>query len=213
MVGKWMHLPLGGMWGRSRIVAPHWAGDSAMMMAGAFHRFRRGNTASPQGSAPHFSFWRPKKRNGLRPVQREKTLCRAPVQLPSARTEVGVSMSAPIWAGLRARYGLLRVCNCRPVADGADLIEVVVALSCFSFRCRSMVPQRTSQRVTRGKRSWSNAVLHPQPLSAPSRGDWRTSLNRPRRARGVVIANTGVPSHVQPPYDKRPLGLRAQSRV
>ncbi len=27
-------------------------------------------------------------------------------------------------------------CNCRPVADGADLIGVVVALNCFSFRCR-----------------------------------------------------------------------------
>ena len=39
-------------------------------------------------SAPHFSFWRPKKRNGPRPVQREKTLCRAPVQWPSARTGV-----------------------------------------------------------------------------------------------------------------------------
>ena len=27
-------------------------------------------------------------------------------------------------------------CNCRPVADGADLVGVVIALNCFSFRCR-----------------------------------------------------------------------------
>ena len=27
--------------------------------------------------------------------------------------------------------------DCRPVADGAGLVGVVVALSCFSFRCRS----------------------------------------------------------------------------
>ena len=44
--------------------------------------------ASGNGLRPPFSFWRPKKRNGPRPVQREKTLCRAPVQWPSARTGV-----------------------------------------------------------------------------------------------------------------------------
>ncbi|HJC71614.1 MAG TPA: hypothetical protein H9698_02310 [Candidatus Ruthenibacterium merdavium] len=36
-------------------------------------------------------------------------------------TGVGVSVQAPIWAGLRARLGLLQVCNCRPVADGAEV--------------------------------------------------------------------------------------------
>ena len=27
-------------------------------------------------------------------------------------------------------------CDCRPVADGADLIGVVIVLNCFSLRCR-----------------------------------------------------------------------------
>ena len=31
---------------------------------------------------------------------------------------------------------LLQVCNCRPVADGAEIVGVVIALRCFSFRCR-----------------------------------------------------------------------------
>ncbi|ERK67855.1 hypothetical protein HMPREF1546_00347, partial [Oscillibacter sp. KLE 1745] len=43
---------------------------------------------------------------------------------------------APILACLRARFSLLQVCNCRPVADGAEIVGVVIALRCFSFRCR-----------------------------------------------------------------------------
>ena len=54
----------------------------------------------------------------------------------SVLTGVGVSVQAPIWACLRARYHLLRGRDCCPVADGADLVGVVVALICFFFRCR-----------------------------------------------------------------------------
>ena len=58
------------------------------------------------------------------------------MQWPSARTGVDVSVPAPIWVYLRARLGLLRVCSCRPVADGADLVGVVIALTSSDFRCR-----------------------------------------------------------------------------
>ena len=84
----------------------------------------RGAAGAPFGLA--------QKENAPRPVEEKKALVRAPVQWPSVRTGVGVSVPAPIWAGLRARYPLLRGRCCRPVADSAQ----VVALNCFSFRCR-----------------------------------------------------------------------------
>ena len=90
----------------------------------------------PQGCAPHSLFGLAQKENAPRPVEEKKALGRAPVQWPSARTGVGVSVQAPILPCRRARYALLRGCSCRPVADGAEVIGVVVALNCFSFRCR-----------------------------------------------------------------------------
>ena len=54
----------------------------------------------------------------------------------SCCTGVGVSVQAPIWAHLRARLGLLPGRYCRPVADGAEVIGVVVGWTSSSFRCR-----------------------------------------------------------------------------
>ena len=93
--------------------------------------------ACPAGMHPPFSFPTCGKENGPCTVQKKRPLGRAPVQWPSALTGVGVPVPAPILPSLRARFSLLQVCNCRPVADGADLVGVVVAWSCFSFRYRS----------------------------------------------------------------------------
>ena len=82
---------------------------------------------------PPFSFWSCPKRECAAPGGREKSAGRTPVQWPSVRTGVGVSVQAPIWACLRARLGLLRVCSCRPVADSADLVGVVVVLALLLF--------------------------------------------------------------------------------
>jgi len=49
-------------------------------------------------------------------------------------TGVGGSVQAPIWAGLRTRLALLRFLWLLSRARTADLIGVVVALRCFSFR-------------------------------------------------------------------------------
>ena len=51
-------------------------------------------------------------------------------------TGVGVSVPASIWPCLRARYSLLRGRYFRPVADGVEVIGMVVALTRSSFRCR-----------------------------------------------------------------------------
>ena len=80
------------------------------------------------GMHPPFSFPSCGKENGPCTVQKKRPLGRAPVQWPSARDGVGVSVPAPILPCLRARYSLLRGCSCRPVADGAEGIGVVDAL-------------------------------------------------------------------------------------
>ena len=110
--------------------------------------------ACPAGMHPPFLFCRAKRETG-RARSKEKSAGRAPVQWPSARTGVGVSVPAPILPGLRARYHLLRGRYCRPVADGAEVVGVVIALNCFSFRCRWPV----------GDESFSNG---PMKASAPT---------------------------------------------
>ena len=77
-------------------------------------------------------------------------------------------------------------------------------------------PRRTRQRLAERKARRSENIkcdFSPHPLPASRRGDRRTSLNKPRRAREKGIANSKALSHVRPPYDTRALGRRAQSRV
>ena len=77
----------------------------------------------------------PKEKRAVHGPKRKNALTRSGAVALRA-TGVGVSVPAPILPCLRARLGLLRGQYCRPVPDGADLIGVVVALNCFSFRCR-----------------------------------------------------------------------------
>ena len=70
------------------------------------------------GCAPHSLFGLAQKENAPRPVEEKKALSALRCSGPP-RDGVGVSVQAPILPGLRARLGLLRVCSCRPVPDGA----------------------------------------------------------------------------------------------
>ena len=58
----------------------------------------------------------------------------------SVLTGVGVSVQAPIWACLRARYHLLRGRDCCPVADGADSVGVQGCIRPASLSAPSASP-------------------------------------------------------------------------
>ena len=86
---------------------------------------------------PHFLFGLAEKKTGrARSKRKERFWQQLCTCVQSCCTGVCVSVPAPILPGLRARYGLLRGRYCRPVAEGAEGVGVVIALICFSFRCR-----------------------------------------------------------------------------
>lgn len=87
----------------------------------------RGAAGAPFGLA---------KREMGRARSKEKSVWRAAVQWPSALTEVDVSVQAPILARLRARLGLLRFSQLPSRGGSTNLVGVVIAWNCFSFRCR-----------------------------------------------------------------------------
>ena len=87
----------------------------------------RGAAGAPFGLA---------KRETGRARSKEKSVWRAAVQWPSALTEVDVSVQAPILARLRARLGLLRFSQLPSRGGSTNLVGVVIAWNCFSFRCR-----------------------------------------------------------------------------
>ena len=64
--------------------------------------------ACPAGMHPPFSFPSCGKENGPCTVQKKRPLGALRCSGPPRATGVGVSVPAPIWAGLRARLGLLR---------------------------------------------------------------------------------------------------------
>ena len=102
-------------------------------------RLRRKLRPLPCSSSPHRAgrgggpFRSCQKRNGPCTVQKKRPLRRAPARSRLRATGVGGSVQAPILACLRARFSLLQVCNCRPVADGAEVVGVVIALSLLLF--------------------------------------------------------------------------------
>jgi hypothetical protein len=158
---------------------------------------------------PPFSFPSCGKENGPCTVQKKRPLRRAPARSRLRATGVGGSVQAPILACLRARFSLLQVCNCRPVADGAEIVGVVIALRCFSFRCRWLdgswckLPRPPGQRVAKRnarKENLVKCVLAPRFLSEPRRGSQCSSLHRtpprpsgsPRNPAGTILR--------RPPY-------------
>ena len=79
-------------------------------------------TARGAAGAPFRSL--PEKKTGRARFKRKGRLGALRCSGPPRATRVGVSVQAPIWAGLRARLGLLQDRYCRPVPDGADLAGV-----------------------------------------------------------------------------------------
>ena len=114
------------------------------------------------GMHPPFSFPSCGKENGPCTVQKKRPLRRAPARSRLRATGVGGSVQAPILACLRARFSLLQVCNCRPVADGAEVVGVVIALSLLLFSLPLAVPRGTWCNG----RMWTSARKH-KPLRPP----------------------------------------------
>ena len=87
------------------------------------------------GDAPPISLLSCQKRNGPCTVQREKRW-RAPVQWPSARRGAADRCKRRFGPAFGHAILFCDFSNCRPVADRAEVVGVVIAWSCFSFRCR-----------------------------------------------------------------------------
>ena len=110
------------------------------------------------------------RRDPLSVLPKEKRAVHGPKRKALARsgavalraTGVGGSVQAPILACLRARFSLLQVCNCRPVADGAEVVGVVIALSLLLFSLPLAVPRGNWCNG----RMWTSARKH-KPLRPP----------------------------------------------
>ena len=89
--------------------------------------------AGPAGCTPHFLFRLAEKKTGRARSKRKGRLGALRCSGPPRATGVGGSVPAPILPRLRARYSLLRGRYCRPVADGAEGVGVVVALPLLLF--------------------------------------------------------------------------------
>ena len=94
------------------------------------------------GDAPpiFFSILRKRKRAVHGPKEKG-AWTRSGTFVPPRCTGVGGSVQAPVWAFLRARYDLLRIPNCRPVADGAEGIGVVDGFDLLLFPRVPLYPQ------------------------------------------------------------------------
>ena len=109
---------------------------------------------------PPFSFPSCGKENGPCTVQKKRPLGRTPVQRPSVRTGVGVSVPAPILPDLRARYALLRFLSlpsrggwCRPRRGGCR-IELLLF---YPQGVRRIRKRQSRQRLRSRCRSRSRA--------------------------------------------------------
>ena len=115
----------------------------------------------------------------------------------------GVSESVPTKpvSLLPVRAGRLCCIGSVPRARCGVNFGVVIALNCFSFRCRSRLreePGSAQRSGTRGKRSWSNAILQPVDRRTRTAGISVQACTAPRRAREKIIVNPQAPSHANP---------------
>ena len=157
---------------------------------------------------PPFSFPSCGKENGPCTVQKKRPLRRAPARSRLRATGVGGSVQAPILACLRARFSLLQVCNCRPVADGAEVVGVVIALSLLLFSLPLAAP--------RG--NWRSGPIK---ASAPTTARAaRSEAERAERGAGqmrpctpLTSASTPRESAFKPvPHPAAPVGQSSQTR-
>ena len=174
--------------------------------------------AGPAGCTPHFLFRLAEKKTGRARSKRKGRLGALRCSGPPRATGVGGSVPAPILPRLRARYSLLRGRYCRPVADGAEGVGVVVALPLLLFSLPlawrltgagaaggcGHPPESTSPHARPGQRvAKRNArkgervkcVLAPRPKTHRAAGTDCQICTAPRRARRPSIANTQALSH------------------
>ena len=107
--------------GRRRLAT----GDSAPA-GGRFHG----------GCAPHSLFGLAQKENAPRPVEEKKALVRAPVQWPSARRGSAYRCKRRFGPAFGHAIPFCEVDAAVPWRIVPRSSGVVVALNCFSFRCR-----------------------------------------------------------------------------
>ena len=88
--------------------------------------------AGPAGCTPHFLFGLAEKKTGRARSKRKGRLdalrCSGPPRDDRCKRR--------FWPAFGHAMLFCDFCNCRPVADGAEIVGVVIALRCFSFRCR-----------------------------------------------------------------------------
>ena len=146
-----------------------------------------------------FSFRLAEKKTGRARSKRKGRLDALRCSGPPRATGVGVSVPAPIWTGLRARYALLRFLllpsrgGWRRPRRGGCRMELLL----FSL------PRRTRQRVAQRnarKENLVKCVLAPRPKTHPRRGNPPSSLYRtPPRPSGDPRKHAGTLSR-RPPY-------------
>ena len=118
-----------------------------------------------------------------------------------ARREFSESVPTKPVSLLPVRAGRLCCIGSVPRARCGVNFGVVIALNCFSFRCRSRLreePGSAQRSGTRGKRSWSNAILQPVDRRTRTAGISVQACTAPRRAREKIIVNPQAPSHANP---------------
>ena len=89
------------------------------------------------GCTPHFLFPLVEKKTGRARSKRKDRLDALRRVRASARRGSADRCKRRFWPAFGHAIIFCNFWDCRPVADGADLVGVVVAWSCFSFRYRS----------------------------------------------------------------------------
>ena len=121
--------------------------------------------AGPAGCTPHFLFPLVEKKTGRARSKRKGRLDALRCSGPPRATGVGVSVPAPIWTGLRARYALLRFLLLpsrggwrRPRRGGCRMELLLFSLPLTLPR---RIRQRVAQRNAR-KEKQTKCVLAPR---------------------------------------------------
>ena len=92
--------------------------------------------AGPAGCTPHFLFPLVEKKTGRARSKRKDRLDALRRVRASARRGSADRCKRRFWPAFGHAIIFCNFWDCRPVADGAEIVGVVIALRCFSFRCR-----------------------------------------------------------------------------
>ena len=93
--------------------------------------------AGPAGCTPHFLFPLVEKKTGRARSKRKDRLDALRRVRASARRGSADRCKRRFWPAFGHAIIFCDFWDCRPVADGAEVVGVVIAWSCFSFRYRS----------------------------------------------------------------------------